>query len=258
MLGDAKPDAVRDGPLRDLVEESLRLLGAAAEAGVPLRLMGGLAVRLHSVPAVHPALERAFGDIDFVTLRNKGPEASALIESLGYEGHRVFNTINAGRRAKFYDEAHQRKLDLFIGTFEMCHVIPITDRIELEPSTIPLAELLVTKLQVVNLTEKDQRDVLALLYEHKVAAGDAETINADYVARLCAEDWGLWRTVKLNVERILSAIGAYALSAEERQVIEGRLGALWERIELEPKSRAWRLRNRVGDRKRWYDEPEEE
>jgi hypothetical protein len=258
MVGDAQARTVSNGPLQDLVEESLRLLGAAAEAGVPLRLVGGLAVKLHSAGAVHPALERAFGDIDFVTLRNKGPEASALIESLGYEGHRVFNTINAGRRATFYDGAHQRKLDLFIGTFEMCHVIPITERIELEPLTIPLAELLLTKLQVVHLTEKDQRDVLVLLYEHDVAAGDSETINTDYVARLCAEDWGLWRTVKLNIERTRSGIGAYALSAEEQQVIEERLEALWERIELEPKSRSWRLRDRVGDRKRWYDEPEEE
>ena len=241
----------------DIVEETFRLVGAAAERGVPLRLVGGLAVRLHASGGVHPALEREFKDIDFVTVKGKGREVSQFIESMGYEPSKFFNNMNAGRRALFYDTENQRQIDVFVGSFQMCHEIPITERIELEPVTVPLAELLLTKLQIVELNEKDLRDIFALLHEHEVGEGDAEMINIAYIARLCAADWGLWRTTKLNVERGRQALDQYGFTPKERALLHRRLETLWERTEAEPKSAKWRLRDRVGDRKKWYEEPDE-
>jgi hypothetical protein len=244
--------------MRDIVEETFRLVGAAAEQQVRLRLLGGLAIRLHSSErSVHPALDRDLKDIDFVTPRAEERRASSFLESMGYEPNRAFNTMNVGRRALFYDTGNERQLDLFIGSFEMCHMIPIADRLDLEPVTVPLAELLLTKLQIVELTEKDQRDILALLLEHDVGDGDDETINSDHTARLCAGDWGLWRTCKLNVERTREAIDAYGLAPAERKLVSFRLEALWARVEEEPKTRRWKLRDRIGDRARWYEEPGE-
>jgi len=104
---------------------------------------------------------------------------------------------------------------------------------------------------------QDLRDIVAILHHHDVSDQDGDTVHGGRVAALCAGDWGLWRTTKMNVERVREGLGHYDLSAGERAVIEERLGWLWERIEAEPKSRGWRMRDRIGDRKRWYEEPEE-
>jgi hypothetical protein len=245
-------------PVRDIVEETFRLIGAAAKQNIRLRLLGGLAIRLHSSDwSVHPALDRHLKDIDFVTPHGEDRRAASFLESMGYKPNRTFNTMNSGRRALFYDVANERQLDLFVGSFEMCHVIPIADRLDLEPITIPLAELILTKLQIVELNEKDQRDILALLLEHEVGDLDNETINGAHIAQLCAADWGLWRTCKLNIERTRQAITSYGLTPAEREVVSSRIEALWSAIVNEPKTRRWKLRDRVGDRVRWYEKPDE-
>jgi hypothetical protein len=252
-------DAVVTGsaaPLPDLVEEARRVLALANRRSLPLRVIGGLAIRLH-LNEEHPSLEREFKDLDLVTTRPRQREVEKFFAEIGYSPDLSFNTLNSGRRGLFYDLRHERQLDLFVGSFRMCHEIPLADRLELEPETIPLAELLLTKLQIVHLNQKDLSDILALVLEHDVAETDGESINAGLVAKLCADDWGLWRTCKLTLERAQEGIGAFDFSASQRDLVSSRLTRLWERIELEPKSRRWRLRDRVGDRVRWYEEPEE-
>ena len=113
----------------------------------------------------------------------------------------------------------------------MCHEIPIGDRLTLDPVTLPLAELLLTKLQIVKLNEKDLRDIIAILHHHAVGEQDGETINAARIARLCAEDWGLWRTCKMNVERVREGIAHYDIASAERLQVEERLERIWESIE---------------------------
>lgn len=163
------------------------------------------------------------------------------------------------REFKDIDVANERRLDVFMGDFEMCHKVPLMERLEIDAATLPLAELLLTKLQVIELNERDLVDILLLLVEHDVADGDdgGEAINAELIARLCARDWGLWRTIRLNVERTRESAGDFGLSEAERERVLDRLDRLWARIEAEPKSSRWRLRDRVGDRKRWYEKPEE-
>jgi hypothetical protein len=245
-------------PRADIVEETYRLVQLAADRGIELRLVGGLAVRLHAPEAgLHPALERAYKDIDFATVKGRGRQVGDFLASVGYEPDQMFNTTNGNRRLLFYDRVHGRQVDVFVGAFEMCHAIPITQRVSLEQVTIPLAELLLTKLQIIELNEKDRRDVLAIVVHHDVGEDDHDAINAAYIAKLCAADWGLWRTCKLNVERVREAVGEYDLSEDDRAAVRDRLDRLWERIEAEPKSTRWRLRDRVGDRVKWYEEPEE-
>jgi hypothetical protein len=122
---------------------------------------------------------------------------------------------------------------------------------------IPLAELLLTKLQVVELNPKDQSDIETILFHHDIADDDAGHINAAQVAKLCAADWGLWRTSGLNIGRVRDGLPSSSLTSDQQAVVADRLGRLWQRIEEEPKSRKWKLRNRVGDKVRWYEEPEE-
>jgi hypothetical protein len=248
---------VSEQPRPDIAEEAKRLMAAADERGLPLRLIGGLAVQQHAENGLHPRLRRDPKDIDFVTLKGRGVAAEALMKSMGYEPDVQFNQLNGHRRLLFYDRAHRRQVDIFVGAFEMAHIIPITERIQLDGVTIPLAELLLTKLQVVQLNEKDQRDIIAILYHHPVGVSDANAINGGYVAKLLANDWGLWRTTKLNIERSHEALAGYGLEPDQQEVVEKRLADLWSRIEAEPKSTRWKLRARIGDRVRWYEDPEE-
>jgi hypothetical protein len=239
----------------DVVSEGTRLLARAGEEGVPLRLLGGVAILLRAPGGLAPPFARAYADLDFVTGRKRAREAADFFRAEGYVPHVAFNALHGGERLLFFDEAHDRQVDVFVGAFAMCHKIPLDSRLEVDPVSIPLAELLLTKLQVIELNEKDVRDTLALLHDHEVGDADGDTLNARRVAELCAADWGLWRTITHN----LSACRAFADTYEvpDRERLDARLDALLARIETEPKSRAWRLRAKVGERRRWYELPEE-
>jgi hypothetical protein len=240
----------------EIAAEAERILDAAHAKGVPLRLIGGLAIYLHTEEIPEP-LRRSYDDIDLTTTKSASRRTSELLVELGYEPSKEFNALQGDRRLLFRDPANDRKLDVFVDTFVMCHTIPITGRLELDDRSIPLAELLLTKLQVVELTDKDLRDIATLFNAHEIGAQDGDAINGDFVAELTADDWGLWRTVKLNLERLRDQIGSLSLADDARDRVLGRADALWERIEREPKSRKWRMRDRVGDRKRWYEVPDE-
>lgn len=243
-------------PLREIVAEAERVLAVARERNVPVWLIGGLAVYFHA-DHLHPALARPHADIDLATTKGENRGVAELMADLGYHAAKEFNALNGHRRLLFLDRANERKIDVFVGSFEMCHTIPITDRIVLEERTIPLAELLLTKLQVVELNEKDLHDIVAILHHHEVGQHDDDTINAALVAGLTAADWGLWRTVKLTVGRVQERIGSIGLESLDEQRVLERIEVLWAHIEKEPKSTKWRLRDRVGDRKRWYKLPDE-
>lgn len=238
------------------MEESKRLIAMATQAGLTLRVLGGVAVYLQA-PDERPLLQRKIGDIDVATRKDGKRGATEVLTSAGYVPDAHFNAFHGARRLLFYDEANRRKLDVFVGEFSMCHEIPIADRLELEPMTVPLAELMLTKLQIVQLNERDQRDIYNLAYHHAVTDADREGIEADFIAALCARDWGLWRTTRSTIERCAANLASYDLGASDSAVISSRLASLWQRIEAEPKTARWRLRSRVGDRVRWYDEPEE-
>ena len=240
-------------PLENLVAEADRILDTAAD--IPLRVLGGVAVALSAHESL--LLPRPYNDIDFVTAAGRGPEVVRAFEGLGYLGDQRFNALNGYRRLLFYDTANERRVDVFVAKFEMCHAIPLAKRLTLNARTIPLADLLLTKLQVFALNEKDQRDIVNLVHAHRLSADDGDGINAAYVAQLLGTDWGLWRTSTLNVERVRGALARYELAPEQEEVVRGRLDDLRIRIDEEPKSTRWKVRARVGERVKWYEEPEE-
>ena len=237
----------------DIVDEALHVLAVGAD--VPLRVLGGVAVAI-SLPR-GPVLPRRYNDIDFITARGAGPTAAKLFEGLGYEGDHQFNGLNGHRRLLFYDVANTRRVDVFVGRFEMCHMWPLERRLTVTERTIPLCDLLLTKLQIFAVNEKDQRDILSLLHGHMLTESDAQGINSAYIAERCAIDWGLWRTVTMNIERAREAVPRFELARRDEATISSRLGELRTRIDAEPKSTKWKLRARVGERVPWYEEPEE-
>jgi hypothetical protein len=241
----------------EIVAEGERLVARAATAGVVLRLLGGVAVFLRARGGLPQALARPYADLDVLTARGGSAAAARFLRGQGYEPHVAFNALHGQERLLFFDEGNARQVDVFVGAFRMSHAIPLEGRIELEPVTLPLAELLLTKLQIAELNEKDVRDALALLHGHALGESDGETLNAARIAEACASDWGLWRTFTRNLASVRTHLDRYELSCAQRAEVLARLDALLERIEREPKSRGWKLRARIGERKRWYELPEE-
>jgi hypothetical protein len=239
----------------DVVSEGQRLLACAAEADVPLRLLGGVAIRLRAPGELLPAFRRTYADLDFVTAKKGAGRAAELFRNEGYEPHVAFNALHGKERLLFFDVDHDRQVDIFVGAFAMSHKIPLDARLEVDPVSIPLAELLLTKLQIAQLNEKDIRDALALLEGHPVGDADGETVNAGRIAALCAADWGLWRTITGNLDTCCALAPGY--DVPNRAEVEARLQELLHRIEAEPKTRSWKLRAKLGDRKRWYELPDE-
>jgi hypothetical protein len=241
----------------DMVEEARRVAEEADQNGLPLRLLGGVAIKLRSKDGLRPAFERDYADLDWITPKGASREAQRFFESLGYSPQVRFNAIHGRERLLFFDEQHDRQVDVLIGVFRMCHEIRFGERLTLEPVTVPLAELLLTKLQIIELNEKDVRDALALLCDHPVEDEDGDAINGTHVARLCANDWGLWRTFTANLDSLNDHLGRYELPDEDKRRITERIQELQARIEEEPKSFGWKMRAKIGERKRWYDLPEE-
>jgi hypothetical protein len=239
----------------DVVSEGQRLLVRAVEGDVPLRLLGGVAIKLRAQGELLPAFRRPYADLDFVTAKKGAGRTADLFRSEGYEPHVAFNALHGQERLLFFDVEHDRQVDVFVGAFAMSHKIMLDDRLEVDPISIPLAELLLTKLQIAELNEKDVRDTLALLHDHPVGEADGDMVNAGRVAALCAGDWGLWRTITGNLAACRELAGRYEVPDQARLV--DRLDVLLERIEAEPKTRGWKLRAKIGERKRWYELPEE-
>lgn len=246
-----------EGTEREVEAEARRLALGIQETGLPLRLLGGLGIRLHATGAMHPALARSYADIDLVCSRKAGRDVSRFLVAAGYEANERFNAMNGSERMIFYDRPNMRHVDVFVGAFRMCHALPLADRLERDSPTLPLAELLLTKLQVVQLNAKDANDIIAVLLDHDVSEHDDDAVNAAYVAELLARDWGLWRTSHGSLERTREALAESELSADEQERVLDRVERLWERVEREPKGLRWRSRARIGESKRWYDEPDE-
>jgi hypothetical protein len=241
----------------DVLAEGTRLLRAAEAEGVPLRLIGGVAVCLRAGDRMPEVFRRTYGDLDFVTGKKSSGAAQKFFRAEGYAPQVVFNALNSKERLLFEDESNGRQVDVFVGSFSMSHTVPLEGRIEVDADSVPLAELLLTKLQVHELNEKDVGDALAVVHAHPVGDEDGDSVNAARVAELCAADWGLWRTITANLDTCIAHVDRYELAPAERDELRGRLGALRQRIDTQEKSRGWRLRAKVGERKRWYETPEE-
>jgi hypothetical protein len=241
----------------DIVAEARRLAGRASERRLPLRLLGGVAVRLCAPEDLPPVFVRDYGDLDWVTARGTSAAVQTFFKDEGYSPQVRFNALNGKERLMFWDDAHGRQVDVFVGAFRMSHEIPMDGALEHGGSTVPLAELLLTKLQVVQLNEKDVTDALTIVHCFPVGDSDEDTINCERIARLCGADWGLWRTFTANLETCRARLADYDLPEDAKRAMGARLAELEQRIESAPRSRKWRLRAKIGDRKRWYDLPEE-
>jgi hypothetical protein len=224
-----------------LLEEGAALVQSAQEGGATLRLLGGAAVIMHCSGTPH----RDIGDLDAVTTRADVAQLTRVLQQRGYQPETRFNALHGDRRLIFHGSAG--KLDVFVDTFDMCHRIELSGRLALDSPTIPATDLLLTKLQVVELTAKDALDLAELLSHHALGSGPGDHFDVPYIEGLVGDDWGLWRTLT----------GTLARLAELHESVAEQSQALRQLLDDAPKGRRFRLRARLGERKRWYELPDE-
>jgi hypothetical protein len=244
--------------LPDILDEMNRLLDAARSNSILLRAIGGLAVRVRSGD-LQKFFRREYRDLDFVVAEGDRKKIEAFFQDMGYESNKRFNLLNGTKRQIYLDPNSERHVDVFVGQFEMCHKLPMNDRLQLDPVTVPLADLLLSKAQIVQLNHKDALDIASILLYNETGYDDAGRINLDYIAKLCGQDWGLYKTTSINLKRVQEVVGEQDLNLTEteRGIIRKRIAEINRAMEAMPKSLAWQMRDKVGTRVRWYEEVEE-
>ena len=258
--------------LEDPLAEALRIVEVANARGLQLRLMGGMAVRAHAPDWTHRTRRREV-DLDFATRGKDRAAVFKLLEAEGYTADKRHNALFGGAQGYFVDEARNRPVDVLVDKLIMCHQVDFSNRLGASTPTLPLAELLLTKLQVVMLNKKDLLDILILLAEHPLGPDDGAvdssvgqgTISLPRILSYTSGDWGWWRTVSGNLEKVEQYL-ATDFTPEDLDIGGGKTArldpgeqvrALRTAIDEAPKSTRWKLRSRVGERSKWYEEPEE-
>jgi hypothetical protein len=241
------------------LDEAVAICEAAAGERITVRLAGGLAVQY-----LTPGFPPRGGDRQDLDLATRSSDRRALTQFLagrGYVADKTFNALYGHKQLYFQSTETGRSLDVLVDRLHMCHIVEFKDRLGRMPVTLDVTDLLLTKLQIVELNEKDAQDVLYLCSAYPVREGDdPATIGLDRIRPLVGNDWGWWRTVTLNLDRIT----ALTSDDDSKLIPEGgkhravdQLGALSQAIESTPKSLRWKARARVGERVRWYELPEE-
>ena len=244
--------------LPELVSEMNRLIAAADANQIRLRAFGGLAIYAHSQNDPR-FFHRDSPDVDFVVPDRDRHKLESFFQQMGYTPNKQFNLLNGAHRQIYYDEAAGHRIDILVGDFEMCHKLPMNDRLRIDPVTIPLAELFLSKAQIVELNRKDAFDMISLLLNNDIGNEQEGKIGLDRIATLCAEDWGLYKTTTMNLKRVEDLLHAeeLGLTQEQRDLVVRRIRTIASALESAPKSMAWKARSLLGTRVRWYAEVEE-
>ena len=244
-------------------DERNRILNALAQdenRHVPLRLIGAQAFRTHcsQYGYIQDKLGRKFTDFDFVSYPRFVRDVRRILTDLGYDEDKQVTQLFGDRRMLFRDPAFDRHTDVFLNVLDFCHPISFVGRLEKDQPTVPLAELLLEKMQIVQINEKDIIDSIMLLREHPVGETDAELINAGVIVGILSKDWGFWRTFTANFKLLDEKLVSYPdLTEEDRAVVHQRIKELQDRIDAAPKSLAWKARAQIGERVKWYKDVEE-
>ncbi len=240
-------------------DQATAAIDTARERGIPLRLLGGMAVQV--LTPDFPPRTRDDQDMDFASTDRDKSGLLSLFDDLGYVGDKRFNTLHGHRQMYFRTPDGTRAVDVIMNKLMMCHELVFKDRIDRMPYTLDVTDLLLTKLQVVEQNEKDVHDVCYLLAAFPVAAGDEPgQIGEARVADVLGSDWGWWRTVTGNLERVAELLsttlsGLVPAGAPYDPVVQAR--SLRQYADDCSKSMKWKVRAKVGDRSRWYELPEE-
>jgi hypothetical protein len=244
--------------------EAITIVREAQGQGVDLRVVGSAGIRLHcDAPGpIMDRLNRPAKDIDLVVMREHRKGMRRLLESRGYEVNRDLLVAMEGMRYTFNHPEHGTEIDVFVDRLNFCHTIEVRDRLHRHPITIPLEELLLQKLQIIEMTVTDQMDVGVILATHDVRDDydDAEALNANYIGGLLARDWGFHNTATRNLEQMKRSILLPASAGMGTSAIakaEEGIERLLKAVNAKPKTMAWKMRDKIGERMQWWQDVDE-
>ncbi|ACP36846.1 conserved hypothetical protein [Sulfolobus islandicus Y.G.57.14] len=236
-----------------LLNRAIEVIDKANNEGITLRAIGGAAIALIAKKGseLYP---RVYKDIDYFGLSSQSSKISKFLEGIGLIPNKRFNALHGHTRLMFFDPIINSTVDVFLDEFIMCHKLVLKDRLRIMKYTIPTSDLFLTKMQIIQLTENDEKDIAALLYDVELGERDDEkTMDYNYIAKILSEDWGFYKTYTINHEKILK----FLINDKNREIIEPKLLKLREIIEKHPKSIKWKMRAKIGEKVKWYEEPEE-
>jgi hypothetical protein len=253
-------------PAEVFLAEGRRLAELAREQGLVLRLLGGVAIRLHCqnqadfarrlgrLVADGPFQARQeFTDLDFAAYRRQRPQLPRFFAGLGYIKRKTTLSTAASERHIYFHPDGWFQVDVFFDKLLFNHDVPLKGRLELDFPTITPTDLLLEKLQIVGFSEKDLKDTWLLLRAHPLAPDRADAIDPEYIAWLLGRDWGFWYTVTTNLRRCRElALGSALLTEADRADIVAKVDGLLGRLEAGPRTPGWKVRALVGPRLRWY------
>lgn len=232
------------------IAEAKKIIDVARGKGVVLRLIGGLAVRNHCV--ITYFCEREYLDMDFVGLASQDNEITRLFERFGYKENKNISLASSGWQKQFYKRALEDHVDVFLDFLRMEHDINLKNRLSVEDYTIPVSDLLLSKLQIYELNEKDIRDIITIVKDLPLDKEDKKgVINVKYIAELCSRDWGLHKDVTMNIDRCSDLVHYYNLTSKEVEKVRNKLSRIKQAIEAAPKTLQWKLRAKIGEKKAW-------
>jgi hypothetical protein len=242
--------------------EATRLVGTAADQSLLLRVTGSVAVHLHC--SRHNRLmgelgRRPFYDIDFWGRDRDHQRIDAFFQAEGYQADPAARGLREWgiKRQIFAHPETGIKIDVFMDTLVMAHTIRFADRLELADPCITLADLALSKLQIHELTTNDLIDLTVLLGEHRIGIQAAGQIDLNRIRDVLCDDWGFWYTADLNLTKLYESVGRSGLDQELAARVRMQIETLRAHLAEAPKSRRWKLRAKVGTRKRWYQQVEE-
>ena len=247
---------------RDPLVEALRIIGLAESQGLQVRLMGGLSFHARC-PEWTARIDRERRDIDLATRSKDRKALQELMSAQGYTGDRQYNALYGHKQLYFVDTLRGRPVDVLIDQMEMSHRFEFAKRLAADTPTVPLAEMLLSKLQIARINRKDILDALALMSEYPLGPADEGTINTDVILSYTSADWGWWRTLTGNLDKMRLLYnteiepGELDFGRPRRLDVIEQIAALTAAVNAAPKSMKWRMRAQVGERVQWFEEPEE-
>ena len=240
-----------------LLDEAKIIVNDLDERNIPIRIIGALAF-YHQCPVyrkLYDRMARIPTDIDFIAYSKNRGDLTKYLESKSYEGMQRLNVLYGMRRQIFKHSETGLYIDIFYDNLDMCHKVEFRNRLHFDPLTVSLTDLVLEKMQIVQINEKDIKDCILLFLEHDISEEDKSKVHSDYIADVLSKDWGYYYTVTTNLKKIKDFLDKYDwIPTDGENVVTDRVDRLLQSIEDKPKSSKWKLREKIGTKRQWYQD----
>ena len=246
----------------EFVDEALALVRDADAEGIQLRILGSIAYRLQCPNNLNlfQDMKRVLTDVDFGAEKKQNKAIRKFLMARGYVPDEGVYMASEGARHIYLHKDTKLNVDVFADELNFCHKVPFKGRLHIDSPTICNTDLLLEKMQIVEINLKDFKDTIVLMLEHPLSHQQPghKSIDTAYIVDLMRQDWGFYYTFTTNLKRVPEHLSEFpSIREDQRGVLHGRIGKLLEAIEAAPKTLGWKMRSKIGTRSRWYQEVSE-